>query len=133
MKGDIDKPGTDQGYTVEAAIPWAAFDKAANHPAQAAATCGAMNFYAMKNNGGRRVVADPRAGELPQGLALREGHLVQSEQRARTRGGFGVRDLGSADSPRHADDPPPTVGPAPAAAAASAASAALTVSSSRGS
>ena len=32
VHGDIDKAGTDQGYTVEAAIPWAAFAKAANHP-----------------------------------------------------------------------------------------------------
>jgi hypothetical protein len=51
VKGDIDKPGTDQGYTVEAAIPWAAFDKAANHPPKNG-DVWRMNFYAMKNNGG---------------------------------------------------------------------------------
>ena len=48
---DIDKAGTDQGYTVEAAIPWAAFAKAANHPPKSG-DVWRMNFYAMKNNGG---------------------------------------------------------------------------------
>jgi Carbohydrate family 9 binding domain-like len=51
VKGDIDKPGTDQGYTVEAQIPWAAFDKAVNHPPKSG-DVWRMNFYAMKNNGG---------------------------------------------------------------------------------
>ena len=41
----------DQGYTVEAAIPWAAFAKAANHPPKSG-DVWRMNFYAMKNNGG---------------------------------------------------------------------------------
>jgi hypothetical protein len=51
VHGDIDKPGTDQGYTVEASIPWAAFAKAANHPPKSG-DVWRMNFYAMKNNGG---------------------------------------------------------------------------------
>ncbi len=51
VKGDLDKPGTDQGYTVEASIPWAAFDKAANHSPKSG-DVWRMNFYAMKNNGG---------------------------------------------------------------------------------
>jgi hypothetical protein len=51
VNGDIDKPGKDVGYTVEAAIPWAAFEKAANHPPKNG-DVWRMNFYAMKNNGG---------------------------------------------------------------------------------
>jgi hypothetical protein len=51
VHGDIDKPGNDQGYTVEASIPWAAFAKAANHPPKSG-DVWRMNFYAMKNNGG---------------------------------------------------------------------------------
>jgi hypothetical protein len=51
VHGDIDKAGTDQGYTVEAAIPWAAFAKAANHPPKSG-DVWRMNFYAMKSNGG---------------------------------------------------------------------------------
>jgi len=39
------------GYTVEVAIPWAGFPKAANKPPKPGDTWR-MNFYAMKNNGG---------------------------------------------------------------------------------
>ncbi len=48
QKGPDGKP---TGYTVEAAIPWAAYSKAANHPPKAGETWR-VNFYAMKNNGG---------------------------------------------------------------------------------
>ena len=52
VKGTMDKPGDkDEGYTVEAAIPWAAFSKAANHPPKSGDKWR-MNFYAMKQNGG---------------------------------------------------------------------------------
>jgi hypothetical protein len=52
VNGTLDKAGEkDTGYTVEAAIPWAAFSKAAHHPPQNGDTWR-MNFYAMKNNGG---------------------------------------------------------------------------------
>ena len=51
VHGDLDKAGTDQGYTVEASIPWAAFAKAANHPPKGGDTWR-MNFYAMQTNGG---------------------------------------------------------------------------------
>jgi hypothetical protein len=52
VNGTLDKAGEkDQGYTVEAAIPWAAFTKAGHHPPQNGDTWR-MNFYAMKNNGG---------------------------------------------------------------------------------
>jgi hypothetical protein len=52
VKGTIDKQGDkDDGYTVEAAIPWAAFSKAKNHPPKPGDTWR-MNFYAMKQNSG---------------------------------------------------------------------------------
>ncbi len=52
VKGTVDKADDkDEGYTVEAAIPWAAFAKAKNHPPQNG-DAWRMNFYAMKNNGG---------------------------------------------------------------------------------
>jgi hypothetical protein len=43
--------GKTTGYIVEAAIPWAAYAKAANHPPKAG-DVWRINFYAMKNNGG---------------------------------------------------------------------------------
>lgn len=53
VKGTIDdKSDKDEGYTVEAAIPWKAFEKGAkNHPPKPGDEWR-MNFYAMKNNGG---------------------------------------------------------------------------------
>ncbi len=52
VKGTMDKPGDkDEGYMVEAAIPWAAFSKAANHPPKVG-DVWRMNFYAMKQNSG---------------------------------------------------------------------------------
>jgi hypothetical protein len=48
QKGADGKP---TGYTVEAAIPWAGYAKAANHPPKAG-DVWRVNFYAMKNNGG---------------------------------------------------------------------------------
>jgi hypothetical protein len=52
VKGTLDKPGEkDSGYTVEAAIPWASFDKATNHPPKPFESWR-INFYAMKNNSG---------------------------------------------------------------------------------
>ena len=89
MHGDIDKAGTDQGYTVEAAIPWAAFTKAANHPPKNG-DVWRMNFYAMKTQRRRRVVADPRPGELPQGVAVRARDVGGSERGAGGGGGVGA-------------------------------------------
>jgi Carbohydrate family 9 binding domain-like len=52
VQGTVDKKDDkDQGYVVEAAIPWSAFGKAANHPPKNGDTWR-MNMYAMKNNGG---------------------------------------------------------------------------------
>jgi hypothetical protein len=46
-----DDSDVDQGYTVEAKIPWASFTKAQHAPPLPGST-SRMNFYAMKNNGG---------------------------------------------------------------------------------
>jgi hypothetical protein len=53
VKGTMDKTSgdKDEGYTVEASIPWAAFTKAANHPPKPFDTWH-INFYAMKQNAG---------------------------------------------------------------------------------
>ena len=52
VTGTMDKPGDqDTGYTVEAAIPWAAFSKAENHPPKLG-DVWRMNFYAMQQNAG---------------------------------------------------------------------------------
>ena len=52
-KGTIDKPDDkDEGYTVEAAIPWAAFEKGAKNRPPKPGDTWRMNFYAMENNGG---------------------------------------------------------------------------------
>jgi hypothetical protein len=46
-----DDTDVDQGYTVEAKIPWASFTKAQHAPPRPG-DAWRMNFYAMKNNGG---------------------------------------------------------------------------------
>jgi Carbohydrate family 9 binding domain-like len=52
VRGTLDKEGDkDEGYTVEMAIPWSAYSKAANHPPKNGDSWR-MNFYAMKNNSG---------------------------------------------------------------------------------
>ena len=52
VHGTIDDDSdVDQGYTVEAKIPWASFTKAQHAPPTPGSTWR-MNFYAMKNNGG---------------------------------------------------------------------------------
>jgi hypothetical protein len=53
VRGTIDKPGDkDEGYVVEAAIPWAAFEKGAKNRPPKPGDTWRMNFYAMENNGG---------------------------------------------------------------------------------
>ncbi len=53
VKGTIDKPGDkDEGYTVEAAIPWKAFEKGAKELPPKPGNTWRFNFYAMENNGG---------------------------------------------------------------------------------
>lgn len=53
VKGTVDKSDDkDEGYVVEAAIPWAAFEKGAKNRPPKPGDTWRMNFYAMKNNGG---------------------------------------------------------------------------------
>lgn len=53
VKGTLDKSGDkDEGYTVEAQIPWKAFEKGAKQLPPKAGDVWRMNFYAMANNGG---------------------------------------------------------------------------------
>lgn len=53
VHGTIDKSGDkDEGYTVEAAIPWKAFEKGAAQLPPKPGDTWRMNFYAMENNGG---------------------------------------------------------------------------------
>jgi Carbohydrate family 9 binding domain-like len=53
VRGTIDKGGDkDEGYIVEAAIPWAAFEKGAKNRPPKPGDTWRMNFYAMENNGG---------------------------------------------------------------------------------
>jgi hypothetical protein len=52
VKGTLDDDSdVDEGYSVEARIPWASFTKARRSP-PAPGDVWRMNFYAMKNNGG---------------------------------------------------------------------------------
>jgi hypothetical protein len=52
VRGTLDDSSDkDAGYVVEAMIPWASFDKAAQRP-PAPGDTWRMNFYAMQNNGG---------------------------------------------------------------------------------
>lgn len=53
VKGTLDQHGDkDEGYTVEAQIPWKAFSLGAKQLPPAAGDTWRMNFYAMANNGG---------------------------------------------------------------------------------
>ncbi len=121
VKGTIDKPDDkDEGYTVEAAIPWAAFGKAANHPPKPGDTWR-MNFYAMKQNGG--VAWSPIMGQ---------GNFHKSSQFGKVTfgsAGGALSDAGAKDGGRAADagktslvpsgiapgkpTAPPTTAPAP--------------------
>ena len=73
VQGTMDKSDDkDEGYTVEIAIPWAAFSKAAHHPP----TLGdvwRMNFYAMQQNGG--VAWSPILGQGNFHKSSRFGHV----------------------------------------------------------
>jgi hypothetical protein len=52
VRGTLDNESDeDQGYTVEAQIPWASFTKAQKSPPAPGSTWR-MNFYAMQDNGG---------------------------------------------------------------------------------
>jgi hypothetical protein len=65
--------GKVTGYTVEAAIPWVGYTKAANHPPKPGEVWR-VNFYAMKNNGG--VAWSPILGQGNFHKASRFGRLT---------------------------------------------------------
>ncbi len=74
VNGTIDKPDdTDQGYVVEAAIPWKSFSKAEKTPPEPGQTWR-MNFYAMENNGG--VAWSPILGQGNFHRASRFGRVL---------------------------------------------------------
>jgi hypothetical protein len=52
IQGSLDQDqDQDQGYTIEARIPWKSFDRAQHAPPRVGDEWR-MNFYAMQNNGG---------------------------------------------------------------------------------
>ncbi|HXX67023.1 MAG TPA: carbohydrate-binding family 9-like protein [Polyangiaceae bacterium] len=65
--------GKVSGYTVEVAIPWAGYTKAANHPPKPG-DVWRINFYAMKENGG--VAWSPILGEGNFHKATRFGRVT---------------------------------------------------------
>ena len=65
--------GKTTGYTVEAAIPWAGYAKAANHPPKPG-DVWRVNFYAMKQNAG--VAWSPILGQGNFHKASRFGKLT---------------------------------------------------------
>jgi hypothetical protein len=69
-KGGDGKPA---GYSVEVAIPWAGYAKAANHPPKPG-DVWRINFYAMKNNGG--VAWSPILGQGNFHKATRFGRVT---------------------------------------------------------
>ncbi|MBN1611572.1 MAG: carbohydrate-binding family 9-like protein [Polyangiaceae bacterium] len=78
VEGTLDEPTDhDQGYTVEALIPWKSFSKAARVPPRAGDEWR-MNIYAMENNGG--VGWSPILGQGNFHRASRFGRVVWSDR-----------------------------------------------------
>ncbi|HEY4157553.1 MAG TPA: carbohydrate-binding family 9-like protein, partial [Polyangiaceae bacterium] len=78
VDGTIDKStDKDQGYTVEALLPWKSFSKAHQTPPELGATWR-LNFYAMKNNGG--VAWSPILGQGNFHRASRFGRVLWAEK-----------------------------------------------------
>jgi hypothetical protein len=75
VHGTIDKPGDkDEGYTVEASIPWKAFEKGAKQLPPKPGDTWRFNFYAMENNGGAAWSAILGQGNFHK--ASRFGHVT---------------------------------------------------------
>jgi hypothetical protein len=96
VRGTIDKGGDkDEGYVVEAAIPWAAFEKGAkNHPPKPGDSWR-MNFYAMENNGG--TAWSPILGQGNFHRASRFGRVTWSTKESLAAADAGTGDPGAAD------------------------------------
>ena len=96
VRGTIDKGGDkDEGYTVEASIPWAAFEKGAkNHPPKPG-DAWRMNFYAMENNGG--TAWSPILGQGNFHKASRFGRVTWSTKES-LAAALAAADAGAGDS-----------------------------------
>ncbi|HSO38346.1 MAG TPA: carbohydrate-binding family 9-like protein [Labilithrix sp.] len=97
VKGTIDSHGDkDEGYVVEAAIPWAAFEKGArNHPPKPGDSWR-MNFYAMENNGG--TAWSPILGQGNFHRASRFGRVIWSTKESLAAADAGAGDAGAGDA-----------------------------------
>jgi Carbohydrate family 9 binding domain-like len=77
VRGTVDKDGDkDDGYTVELAIPWKAFEKGAKNLPPRPGDSWRMNFYAMESNGGLGWSAILRQGNFHK--ASRFGRVTWS-------------------------------------------------------
>jgi hypothetical protein len=102
-RGTIDKPGDkDEGYTVEAAIPWVAFQKGAKTLPPKPGDTWRMNFYAMEQNGGTGW--SPILGQGNFHRSARFGKVTWStkeslaEANAAADGGAATTDAGTKDA-----------------------------------
>jgi hypothetical protein len=78
VKGTLDKPDdVDEGYVVEAKIPWKAFDKAKKIPPEPGSTWR-INFYAIQQNSG--VAWSPILGKGNFHKAARFGRVTWKER-----------------------------------------------------
>lgn len=78
VRGTLDRSDdVDQGYVVEAFVPWSAFDRAQRSP-PAVGDTWRMNFYAMQNNGG--VAWSPILGQGNFHRAARFGRVLWLEK-----------------------------------------------------
>ncbi len=99
VKGTMDKSGDkDEGYVVEAEIPWKAFSKGAKELPPRSGSSWRVNFYAMANNGG--TAWSPILGKGNFHKASRFGRIVWASQEwlaAEASGGKAV-DAGAPDA-----------------------------------
>jgi hypothetical protein len=112
INGTIDKPeDADEGYVVEAAIPWKSFSKAEKVPPEPGTTWR-LNFYAMENNGG--VAWSPILGQGNFHRASRFGRVL-----------FATKDWKPPAPNASGSAPPPASAAPPGSAAAPTTSAAV--------
>jgi hypothetical protein len=94
VKGTIDKSeDKDEGYTVEASIPWKAFSKGAKQIPPKPGDTWRMNFYAMANNGG--TAWSPILGQGNFHKATRFGRVTWGTKEAADGG---APDAGASDA-----------------------------------
>lgn len=95
VRGTIDNSADrDRGYVVEAAIPWAAFEKGAKNRPPKPGDTWRMNFYAMENNGG--TAWSPILGQGNFHRAARFGRVVWSTKESLAAADAGAGDGGAA-------------------------------------